>query len=165
MAITDTQCILICTYLYAVLRLFYFHWWSLLLLKVKSVVIMFTEPHIGSDCLITQKMWIFSAFWRQDTVTFGCFCPIHPVFVPHMQSSRLVYHTHCEGLHVYLCKQASKVESIRLESGHCWINRRDAECDWLRGYDVTLWFETLMTGTGLEGSTSWKCRAALQRRH
>lgn len=33
-----------------------------------------------------------------------------------------------------------KVEPIHLESGHCWINRRDAQCDWLRGYDVTLWF-------------------------
>ena len=44
---------------------------------------------------------------------------------------------HCEGSHVHLCKPASKVESIGLESGHCWINWRDAECDWLRGYDVT----------------------------
>ena len=66
------------------------------------------------------------------------------VFVPLMQSSRLVFpHPLWAGLHVSLYKQASKVEYTHSESGHCWINWRDAECDWLRGYDVTLWFETL----------------------
>lgn len=91
--------------------------------------------------------------WNQSPL--GVFVP-NALFVPHTQPFRLVLTQLLQSLHVRLCKQASKVESIHLESGRCWINQQDAEWDWLRGYDVTLWFETLMTGSGLEESSSWK---------
>lgn len=123
MTITDTQCIR--TYLYAILRLFHS------LVQSVGLVSQNCLYHVTRRLQLSYhtKLVMFSAFSRQDTITCGCICPIRSVFVPHTQSSRLVYHTHCEGLHVNLSKQASKVESNHLESGHCCINRRDAECD------------------------------------
>lgn len=146
---------LVITCLCAILGFFHSHLWGL--------------PLFSHNCLQhAHRLQLFYAktgFVGKTLSPLVVFAPCVQ-FVPHVQSSRLVYPHPVQGITcVCLCKQASKVESIHLESGHCWINQQDAEWDWLRGYDVTLWFETLMTGTGLEGSISWKCRAALQRRH
>lgn len=91
-----------------------------------TVLVMFTELHIGWKCL---NLRIFRAFWGQSPLSV-------PVFLlPHAILSAC-FPTHF--LQVDVCAGLHKVASILFG-----INRRDVWCGWLSGYDVTLWFQTL----------------------
>lgn len=102
----DNRLILICTYLYSILCLFAL-WWTLSLLKVKFIFILFTEPNICYTCLIAQKLGIFWAFQRQETVSFGCICPIRSLFVLHVQSFKASWLPH--PLSAFTCVSLNKL--------------------------------------------------------
>lgn len=104
-------------------------------LKIKPVFIVFTEPH-RRRLHYRRKLGTISVFWKQETATSGRICPIRSVFVPPHVVPLPCLLLPPSRLHMCIsAKRASKVECR-----HCWINWWDAECDWLRGDDVTLRF-------------------------